>query len=458
MIAFVLDNRLSREKKHILARILNGIRRISSVEIINGNISESDFLKKLESKEFKLVLCPTYLYLQWSKIEAFYGLTRTTGPTVAGYFAEPVSPLELGEQGDYYRTILLDFVNLSVSEIVFLIHTLMNDRLRTGIRPHFGKNTRIYCDNWMSGKKSGELLDTVLSTPEFVQFPFWKTRANSIKIALLALWSLIFEEGPGKGELNQALSAKNPRAYFQFGIDHKFLAFRLCYVTNGWSPKDALENFWPKRKNTFSKAAELLLGHADLLRVHTLSETPQIEIFVGFYPSSSSEKAPHELHSFWIEPIAPSIVSEPAYETPSSLSPHLKAFQKAVAAPNKQTDLAKEKILRESVIKIQQLRKELAARDEKLRELLLGGIGSSQSMPPPDAEALLDAFQERFSDAQLQIQLLEAQISQLEGTHASPQEIEKTKFKIEKLVQMEQEWILKIANILRGFRQHKKAS
>src|SRR5579859_558845 len=134
-IAFVFDERLSRQRGAILTRIVNSIRQYAKIELISGKISEEELLKKLENAQYDLVLAPWYRYLAWSKIEGFYGLTRTSGPTFAGYFCESILPYELGEQADHYRAILLDFCNLDVAAIRLLMKSLLADARRTGILP-----------------------------------------------------------------------------------------------------------------------------------------------------------------------------------------------------------------------------------------------------------------------------------------------------------------------------------
>ncbi len=387
--AFVLDARLSKEKKHQLARTLNTIRHFARVEVFSDTITENELLKKLGEKEFDLVFAPWYRYIAWMKIEGFYGLTRTSGPTFIGYFADQVLPYELGDQTGYCRMILLDFLNLSAREISNLVRILAQDKLRSGILPLLeDSHTPVYYENWNSGKKPGDCLDTVFSLPEIQE---WSKRSNSIRICLNALWSLVYEEGPGKAEIGQPL--KNFRASFQVGLNSKFLGFRLCYTMAGWSPKNALQHFWPDPKNG-TTPSQLLLRFCDFFRVHTLSDTHDIEISVGFFPSQAAEKAPSDLHTFWIEPLAPNIVTEATYielESPLSYLKHLKSPTESLA----------------------DLKKELLLRDEKIKELRLGGVGFAHPPPTPDIESILDALEERIPKEKYDTKKIQSKISQI---------------------------------------------
>src|SRR3954469_16598766 len=123
-IAFVVDERLSRQRGAILTRVVNSLRTFAKIELIGGRISEDELVQRLEAQPFDLVLAPWYRYLSWSKVEGFFGLTRSSGPTFAGYFCESILPYELGEQAEHFRAILLDFCNLDTHAIKLLVRSL----------------------------------------------------------------------------------------------------------------------------------------------------------------------------------------------------------------------------------------------------------------------------------------------------------------------------------------------
>lgn len=463
VIAFVPDDRLSREKKQILNRILNAIRQRATVEMFDGSITETELLKKMEETEYRLVLIPWYKYLTWTKIEAFYGFTRTNGPTVAGYFADQVLPYEPGEPLSYLRAILLDFVHLSPHEVITLIATLVQENLRAGIRPWIGKDGMIYCENWYPGHLLGGTLDSILTLPEINSSQDWHKRTSTIRVILSALWGLIYEEGPGKGELAQALASKAPKAYFQIGISPRCLALRLCYPNKNVTPKNALTSFWPSRWQPTS-AAQLLIKYADFLRIHSVVDTNDLEVTALFFPSAPAECAPADLRTLWIEPISNNLMQEPLYETPAPEKPFLRALPGAtskvssIGKENPSLLQAKDRFIQEASTKIRDLTRQLAEKDELLTELRSGGVGTATLPPPPDAIALLDAFQERCLEAEHEIRNFQSEISRFESKGAKQHEIEWMQKKISALEQQEQEWMHKIALIVKNLRQIKRAS
>lgn len=464
-IAFVVDERLSREKSAILTRIINSLRVIATIELISGSIEEDRLLDKLEADKYDLVFAPWYRYVAWSRIEAFYGLTRTSGPTFAGYFCEPILPYEIGETAEHLRAILFDFANLHTSEINLLVKMLIQDTKRSGLRPFFESNTPIYCENWFGSQGLGIRTDAVLSLPGILNTE-WIKRSSALRICIGALWSLVYEEGPGKGEFTQMTTSRTPKAYFQIGMDGACLAMRLCYSMPAWSPKDTLNIFWPNPKKPTSPA-QLLLRYSDMIRVHTIPDAADVEVVIAFFNTAAAECSPEQIHTYWIEPVAANLVHEIPFEAPSPNSPHLKALpmpelQTAVKKTSLKTEdderkeKAKERFIFEAAAKIRELKKVISDRDEMIKELRSGGVGTAPPLPPPDAEALLDAFQERYFEARFQIRQFEIQIAALEEKGGTPQEAEALRQKMTNLITREKIWLRKIAQTLETHREMKK--
>lgn len=466
VIGFVQDERVSREKRQILMRILNAMRQRARVEMIDSSISENELLKKMEERDFQLLLLPWYKYLGWSKIEAYNGLTRTTGPTVAGYFADQVLPCEPSEPSSFLRAILLDFTHLSPGEVLLLINSLAQENLRAGIRPWLEKSSTIFCENWYPGHLLGNTLNTMLNLPDLVSSSQWSKRIRAIRIALGALWGLIFEEGPGKSDFAQALTSKMPKAYFQIGISQKTLALRLFYPIKSFTPKDALRQFWPSRWDPTS-AAQLLIKHSDLLRVHPVVDTSEIEITALFFLSAPSEIAPGDLKTLWIEPITSKLILEPMFEEPTPEKPYLrtlagaplsKASILASAKENPSQLQAKDRFIQESATKIRRLTRELAEKDFFITELRAGGVGSAAPPPPPDAEALLEAFLERCHEADHNIHTLQKDLARLQSKGARGHELDWIQRKIAFIENRKVEWLHKIAAIVKSINQLKRSA
>lgn len=450
-----MDERISREKAHIVMRVINALRHEVQISLFRGTTQEAELLKKAEENQFHLILAPWHKYLAWSKVEAFYGLTRTSGPTFAGYFADQLLPYELGEKADHYRAILLDFANLSTSELVLLIKALLEDGKRSGVKPLLTQNTPIYCESWTSSQGLGYRMDSILGMPEIANTD-WIKRASAIRVCLLALWSMIYEEGPGKSELRGGIPSKAPRAFFQMGADPKALVFRLCYAMSNFSPKDALATFWPDEQKTHA-AAQLLLKYADFVRLHTIADTNDVELLAVFFPSAPAEKSPDHMRTVWVEPLAAHLVSELPFETSAlSASPQHKALPGAQsvnptiekAAPQLDPTQAKDRFIFNAAIKIRELKKQISERDEAIKELRTGGVGITPQMGPPDGESLLDALQERVYDSCYQIQQLERQIAEAGPQGLSPGTLDNLKQKLNVLKQREQRWIQMMGGIL----------
>ena len=461
VIAFVMDERLSREKAALLTRNIHALRQFAQVDLISGGISEEDLLKKLPTQNYSLVLAPWYRYLAWSRIEAFYGLTRTSGPTFAGYFCEPTLPYEIGDQADHLRTILLDFDSLSVKEVQILVSSLIQDFRRSGIRPLLEPNTPIYCENWYGFQGLGSRMDALSAIPEIANTD-WSKRFSSIRICMSALWSLIYEEGPGKSEFNQTLSATTAKAYFQASADKNVLTLRLCYSMASWGPKDALGFFWPDPKHP-TAPVQLLLKYSDFVRVHSIVGTQDLEIVAGFVNSAPVDRSHKSIRTLWVEPLAVNLVTEIPFEAPGPQAPHLKPFPVVVPATQKprpaeeHLGLSKDRFVFEAAVKIRKLKQLLEEREELIRELKAGGVGTALPLPPPDAEALLDAFQERYFEAKFQIRQMEIAIANLETRGATPSEVEAIRLKMTTLTSREESWIRKVATTLEQFRVGKKA-
>src|SRR5687768_44006 len=87
-IGFVTDPCLSREKTQIALRALNSLRNIAEIRYYPGNLSETDLVERVKRETLDLLMVPWHTYLHYQKLEAQFGLTRTHGPTMVGYFAE----------------------------------------------------------------------------------------------------------------------------------------------------------------------------------------------------------------------------------------------------------------------------------------------------------------------------------------------------------------------------------
>jgi hypothetical protein len=457
-IVVLNDNRLSRQRATELTRILNMFRVFADVRLLDGSLDEDQFLQRMEEHQGATFLIPWYRYVSWSKAEAFYGLTRTSGPTIAGYHFGGVTADELGTP-DHLRTILLDFAGPSPQDVGHIVRNLLVDTERSGIAAlleNKAKNT-IYCENWMEQQGLGNRIDALMNIPEIGKTD-WVSRAGAIRIILGSFWSLIYEEGPGKSEFAQALTSGQAKAWFQVGANAGCLAFRLVYSMPTWSPKDALGNFWPSHERP-SSPAQLLRRYSDFIRVHRFADSPDVEVVAALYKAAPAERAPETIHTLWIEPLAARLVHEVPYEKPGPDKPHLKTLNLGLPPrPDETQNAARERAMTDLAVQVKELRRALREKETKIEELRMGGVGAPQP-PPVDADGLLDAFLERFYSAHVKLQEFQEKLSDMSESPPSPTkgaELAQLEKQIQVLSTKEAEWIKKLADALRSYAEDRK--
>ncbi|OFZ17943.1 MAG: hypothetical protein A2X94_08600 [Bdellovibrionales bacterium GWB1_55_8] len=455
----MVDPRLSRERANLLTRTINALRHIAEIELLPGDALEEEILQKIQATPYHLVLVPWYRYFNWSRVEAHFGLTRTRGPTFAGYHCDHLTSLDIGSQAEHLRTILLDFGGMTSNEAVLICRSLLHEARRSGIQPLLKPSTPIYCENWYASQGLGNRLDSILGLPE-ITTAGWAERSATIRMILVALWGLIYEDGPGKSELGQGTS-QTPRAAFQFAADEQSMVFRLNYAMPSWTPKTAVTSLWPTSGHPSSNF-QFLLRYADFIRLHTLSENPMIELVVGLLPSAASKRNYGTIHTVWVEQIAPQLVTEPPFDLPGPNAPRLRLLPTAPVFAQKPRPAesdegrAKDRFLNRAITDIRLLRGVLAEREELIKDLRSGGVSTAPPIPPPDAEALLEAFQERYFEARYQIRQFEIQIAELEKRNAGPEEIETLRKKMEALSSRENAWIRKLLKTIQVYRDTKQ--
>jgi hypothetical protein len=465
-IAFIMDDRISREKVGVLSHKIQSLRQQFAVQVIKAEeTSEDDLIQRVEKKEFQLILAPVHKYQEWARLEGAFGASRTSGPTFAGYFCEPVPFYQLPEPRGQHRSILLDFTHLSSEELVVLVRSVLIDSARSGLRPLLETNALIYCESWYGSQGQGSRIDAILGLNEIAK-TLWIKRSSAIRIILSALWSMIYEEGPGKTDSSSLPHPDRvPKAYFQLGADATTLVFRLCfYHAPHCTPKEALQKFWPDATAP-TRAAQLLVKFSDFVRVHTLADTSDIEVVVGFFNSAPAEKNPNEAHSLWIEPIAARLYLEPPYEAPGPQAPHLRALPnvslahprpRALEAANDSSNPAKNQVILAATAKIKELKNKVAEQNETIHELRTGGIGTTHVLPPPDIEALLEAFQQRYFEARYEIRQFEIQIEEMQKRGANPKKMETLRLKMEALANRERAWIKKLVATLETYKEARR--
>jgi hypothetical protein len=479
-ILIVTDDRLSKEKTHVLNRTIYELKQEFEVELIRGDThpKEAQILEKIKKSDtdgngFHLILAPLRHYFEWQRIENYWGPMRTSGPTFAGYFSEAVSISQLPESLNQERKIILDLCNTSIHEQLVLLRALISDKLRTGILPLLPPKTPIYFENWYTDQGLGNRFDQILNLPEIAKTD-WLKRASTLQILLSALWGIVYGGKLGKNDLKPTSEKAAPKANLQIGVDASCLVFRLCFTTVPRLLTHTMIQLFSHHAEAPSQPRQLLLQYGDFLRVHTLGETSEIELVVGLFPSAPSEKAHHQLHTLWLEPISANLVSELPNQVPSPEAPHLRILPagarivpnlrlietKQETKPDTNQEIKKQSDQKDLEIshassKIADLSEKVKEREAKIKELKQGGVGNTTKIEPPDAEALLEGFQERYFDAKHQIRQFEIEIDQVEKRGGTAQEIHTLRLKMDALRNREAAWIRKLMTTIELFKNSK---
>lgn len=475
-ILFVLDERLSRERHHLLMRHVNSLRRLGAVEVLDGSIDEERLIQLIQAHDVKLAFVPWYRYLSWRRLDGHFGPHRTAGPTVAGYFADNMTPADLGPQSDHLRTILFDFTHLHTREIYALVRALFDESLRSGVEPFLKpKTSTIYHESWHFAQGLGFRLDTVTGLIELTRHD-WQPRSSAIRMAMSSLWSLVYEEGPGKTELANHTESKLPRAHFEVAVDEGVLLLRLCYPRRSWSPRDAANEFWPDASRP-SRSSQVLLRHADFTRVHWYADAGWVEVVAGFFPSAVAEKCYGQLHTLWVEPLTEKLFAENPALDHTSLSPIYQPLPAVPQAHSRVTQLestirSKEKMLYEAAARIKELRAQIRDRDDKILEFRRGGVGVAPTQPPPrpstasapqiptiDTQQILAQVQARYQEVQAQLARLEDALARAEERGVASQvQIELIRRRAEVLTERESAFLDHMSRLLAQYKPTYKKS
>ena len=432
-----------------------------AVEVLSGAGTEEKVMAHLRGsggdpshQPIHLVLVPWNHYMEWSKLEGLFGLSRTHGPTLAGYFGEPIPAVKLPASRDIPRAILVDLANLDPLDWARTVRAIGLESLRSGCLGLLAPGTSVYTDHWLNGTPLGPRIDSISQLSEVTAIPDWQKRLPAARQITSALWSLIFEEGIGKADFN--LPPKTLKASFQSGVDARAWVFRLCFSSQHFGPNEVMTRFWPNSADPWSLPQQIRKA-SDLLRVHWLPDSGSVEITAVLFASAPSVLRPRDARTLWLEPIQATLVTEnPLEKAGSSSAPYLKALPLGAAIPSAAKPAAPDerqsKILSEMAGKLRDLSQMIRERDESIRELRSGGVGTAQPLPPPDTEGLLEAFQFRFAEAEDELQRLEQQVLEAERGNGDAIRLARTKKRIQELTEKEKNWIRTIAQTLERYR------
>ncbi len=446
-LAFLIDDRddrASAAERSQLMRFIQILRPKFDVEIFSIQIGEEAFLAELTKKEYVLILAPWDCYFSWSRVEAFYGITRTSGPTFAGYFCSPLNSVDsknsknIQPPSNAHRVILLDLTQDMPEMQAHWIWLLSKDITRAGLIPLFqGKTPPCYSENWMAQEELGARFENLLRLPEIAE-NHWKSLSGAIRVCLGAVWGWIFDE-------SGATVPSAPKVFFQFAASADLLVFRFFISVQRLKPSQVVQSFWPS-SHAVDSLPVLLATHGDFVRIHSFGESPFMELTVGFFPKTQRDILRGICRNFWIEPLDPLLLREPQFVPLEALSkfPHLKPFP-LNAGKVHQLGLLQNQV--------QGLNQKLSEREFLIRELRSGGVGTPTQLPPPDAEGMLEAFRGHYFQIENELRELEleAQNLQQSASQSSSNEIVNLQRRILVLTQKEAGLLRSLAETMELF-------
>lgn len=437
-IGFVTDPSLSREKTQIALRALNALRNFAEIRYYPGTLTEEDLVERMKRETLDLLMVPWHMYLHYQKIEATFGLTRTHGPTMVGYFAEDVSPFELQEQDHHFRAILIDLNRLSTTEASIILRSLLRDSTRWGLRPLLQPATHLHYESWSAQVGMGFRIDTVLGLNEIANSQ-WAKRANSIRVLVSAFWSLIFDNGPGKADRGRSGAERTNRAYFEVGVDAHGLGLRLCYSEPGWKVKDVLHQFWPGAL-TPSAAGQILFQYSDFIRIHVDPDTSEIEVVCMLFPSGPAERATDLMRTLWVEPLSSLTRLERNAESPETQEHYHKAL------------VTHHALIGNAAEKIDELKKQVETQEKEIDELRTKGTTRENVFIYPsglDGEQLIDLVNRRLSEIKAKLKSLTTRFQVLrQDRDEELKEAARVVKEIRELQAQQKSWIARLTEIV----------
>ncbi len=289
-LLFMLDERLSKEKTARLSQLVNSFHAFSQVFVVEPNATQEDLLKRLAARDYRLVLLPWNRYLEWRRVEAFFGSPRPGAPRVAGYFSDPVAAAELMIRPSYLRCILLDFSQPSLARSAQLVWSLMYEQRPPKLADSTAPEARVYEGDWHVSE--AKAADNVIDLPEFAENG-WAERANEVREVIQSMWSVAFEL---QGD------TQSSQARFEVGFESGRMRLKVRFPTEApLNLRDIVGAYWPSKTAIPSDAIRALLALADSLRVHPSHDLSELDLTVELSQVRNERKTEETLGTLWIE-------------------------------------------------------------------------------------------------------------------------------------------------------------
>jgi hypothetical protein len=459
-ILFVPDERLSRERSQIVNRTLLRLKSLAPLEILSQKqINEDQLLERIKALHPALVLLPWKLALEWTRADAFYGSKRLRGPVVAGYIGEPLVPEQIDLPVNRSRFSLIDFHRLSPEESIPLLLTLADDSRRGGISAlHAVQLVQaplppLWDLPWKAGESAGNTLDRILNHPE-LPVSGWAGRIPQLRRCVLALWTLIHEEGPGAGKLAQAqaTAAHTGVAAFQMSFSPSLLTLRLNWELPAWSQRDVLESWWRRPDDLAPDTQAVIQTNCDFLRIQHHEDGARIELVAGFLPSMPSIMNPREVRTLLIEPLEHRFAAEGrGCAEPGAPRP----FPEMQTSNDKNRSTPSASVQATPDRRIQDLEKKIAEQARAIERMREGGVGENTepALRAPDIESLIGAVRDRLEDSVLQIREITRAIREAPYRKLKPEEVMKLRTRLRSVDLRHKTWVSELGAILGKFQK-----
>lgn len=454
-LAIVIDERLSKERALWLTRVVSGLRAFTPVSLIRSDTDDAQLRALLDAQSTIKLLLP------WDRFAktAWLDLPNRVG----GYSCDFITQSELEDELSKSSTKLhtnasfWDFspVNGAPIAATLSMKTWLQPESHCGVRSWIAGTQPIYVEHWSNAQGLGHRLDQVAAIPE-LKLPQWEQRRGLIRTILTALWSLVYEHGSGVAQTSFR-GANGAIASLQITTGETAIAFRLCTQRPGRNPNEALKGFLPG-SSSCTHPAQVLHHAADLTRVQWIKDAEGVEITAVLFAAAplATLQEQSRARAFWIGSTTSESVLENPFEIPSPSNPQLRVLPSPPSSSSgpKPTPL-NQRSLEALQAQVRALTKQLAEKEEAISELRAGGVGKATPLPPPDTEALIEAFQQRYFESKLLIRKLESDLALHQTKGGSPQEALQIQSRMDALANRERTWIKKLSAAIGAVRAAK---
>ena len=168
-------------------------------------------------------------------------------------------------------------------------------------------------------------------------------------------------------------------------------------------------------------------------------------------PSDENQRGPIPVHE---------LITEIPFLVTDGDQPSLTPLPKVSTTQNVQSSVqgneATARHMQQMKLKLHELHRGIRERDDLIRQLKSGGVGTARSLPPPDAEALLEAFHERYFETRFKIRELQIQLDKIAAKNTPLQTNQETHRLQREMAMLESKmrsWLRKISSLIEAYQK-----